>query len=381
MLCKNRWVLCYAVGLLVSSASSFGDAAQPASLQRMADAAHLFATSLSDDQKATTLFPLDSEERFGYHLRPDPVSGIRLKDMSLEQLSLMHALLSSSLSANGYHKSASIIALEAYVHTERAARGPGQGARSGGRRGPGVGGREGGPGGRGPGRGGRGRGGQDRVEGIENYSIAIFGDPSATGTWAWRIHGHHLSIAFSVADGKSYVAAPAFLGAQPHYVASGPRKGWNILGEEEKLGRALMNSLDESQQKTATIADQMPRLLLTGNERKISLDAPDGIAFSDLNEAQQSHLRDLVQLYIDHVPADVASSRMQKVEEGGWDNVHFGWIGSLKERQANYYCVQGPEFLIEYSMVGPNHVHVVWRDRNGDFGADILADHLANSPH
>jgi hypothetical protein len=40
--------------------------------------------------------------------------------------------------------------------------------------------------------------------------------------------------------------------------------------------------------------------------------------------------------------------------------------------------VQGPTFLIEFdnSQNGGNHVHSVWRDFNGDFGRDLLREHI-----
>jgi hypothetical protein len=39
--------------------------------------------------------------------------------------------------------------------------------------------------------------------------------------------------------------------------------------------------------------------------------------------------------------------------------------------------VQGKTSLLEYDNVqnGANHVHSVWRDFDGDFGRDILAEH------
>jgi len=44
--------------------------------------------------------------------------------------------------------------------------------------------------------------------------------------------------------------------------------------------------------------------------------------------------------------------------------------------------VQGPTFLIEYDNTqnNGNHIHSVWRDFNGDFGRDILREHLKVHP-
>src|SRR5262249_19945071 len=35
----------------------------------------------------------------------------------------------------------------------------------------------------------------------ERYHFAIFGKPAATGTWGWRIEGHHLSLNFVIRNG------------------------------------------------------------------------------------------------------------------------------------------------------------------------------------
>jgi hypothetical protein len=40
--------------------------------------------------------------------------------------------------------------------------------------------------------------------------------------------------------------------------------------------------------------------------------------------------------------------------------------------------VQGPTFLIEFDNTQNqgNHVHSIWRDFNGDFGRDVLREHI-----
>ena len=47
--------------------------------------------------------------------------------------------------------------------------------------------------------------------------------------------------------------------------------------------------------------------------------------------------------------------------------------------EPHYYRIQGPRLLVEYDNTqrGVNHVHSVWRDPDGDFGADVLAEHHA----
>ncbi len=68
---------------------------------------------------------------------------------------------------------------------------------------------------------------------------------------------------------------------------------------------------------------------------------------------------------------------MENMRAGGFDRIHFAWAGGLERGQAHYYRVQGPGFLVEYDNIqnDANHIHTVWRDFEGDFGADLLAQH------
>jgi hypothetical protein len=51
-------------------------------------------------------------------------------------------------------------------------------------------------------------------------------------------------------------------------------------------------------------------------------------------------------------------------------------MGGLERGDPHYYRVQGPTFLIEYDCTqdDANHTHAVWRDFEGDFGVDLLAE-------
>ena len=41
-----------------------------------------------------------------------------------------------------------------------------------------------------------------------------------------------------------------------------------------------------------------------------------------------------------------------------------------------YFCIITSEYLIEFYTQGGNHIHAVWRDFDGDFGRDLLSEHL-----
>jgi hypothetical protein len=157
-----------------------------------------------------------------------------------------------------------------------------------------------------------------------------------------------------------------------------------VLRDEEIVGRELFLSLDEPQRAKAVIAGEVPRDVFSGNNADIhDLKSDHGVAYSEMDAEQQDKMRAIVLEHVYHVPRDLAYSRLDKVERGGWDDIRFSWMGSTEKFERMYYRVQGPEFIIEYCVTsnGENHIHTVWREFDGDFGRDILRDHLQASPH
>ena len=61
--------------------------------------------------------------------------------------------------------------------------------------------------------------------------------------------------------------------------------------------------------------------------------------------------------------------------------LYFAWAGGIEKGNPHYYRIQTPTFLIEYddTQNEANHIHSVWRDYEGDFGVDLLADHYQSS--
>lgn len=319
------------------------------SIEILTLSARNLAMSLNDEQQAKALFPMGDTEWFNVRLAPFGVKGLRFEDMTPGQITLVQTIINGGLSASGYHKAASIIALEEYmVEVEQRTR-------------------------RSP-----------EFHGMHNYSVALFGTPEPGASWAVRIHGHHLYLSFGVADGKLVSTGPSFFGAQPHEVLEGPRKGWHILRDEENQGRALYLSLDEQQQKTATLSNTMPQDVFSGNNAVITdIKSTAGVAYSEMNDTQQQLLKSIVMEHVYNIPRDLAYARLDKIERGGWDGIRFSWIGSTEKQERMYYRVEGAEFMIEYcaTSLGENHIHTVWREFDGDFGRDILAEHLKSSPH
>jgi hypothetical protein len=91
----------------------------------------------------------------------------------------------------------------------------------------------------------------------------------------------------------------------------------------------------------------------------------------------------IIEYYTGVMSDEIAALRLQRVQDDGIENVTFAWAGGLGYGQVSYFRVQGPGFLIEFDHTArdPNHVHSGWRDFDGDFGRDLLRDHLALVEH
>lgn len=122
---------------------------------------------------------------------------------------------------------------------------------------------------------------------------------------------------------------------------------------------------------------------MTTNQRKVAIKEDTGIAYSKLSQDQQGTLLALIEEYLSAQPQPEARQRLDKIRRAGFEQIHFAWMGGLEKGEGHYYRVQGHTFLIEYDNTqdNANHIHCVWRDFQGDWGEDLLAEHYRHSPH
>ena len=310
----------------------------------LAESAHNFLVSLTPAQSAVAVIPIEDEERFNWHYIPRARKGLPLKDMTHSQRHLAHALLSSSLSQRGYLKAATIMSLEEVLRILEN--------DSGERRDP------------------------------EKYYFSIFGQPKETGTWGFRVEGHHLSLNFTVVRGQ-IASSPTFLGSNPAEVREGPRKGLRILHAEEDLARTLLMVLTPAQREVAIVAKEAYKDILTEASRKAALTGqPSGLQASKMTAPQRELLLNLLYEYVYNVPDDLAAKRLKQIQDAG-ANLYFAWAGVSEKGGPHYYRIQAPAFLVEYDNTqnNANHVHSVWRDYEGDFGVDLLKKHYQSAKH
>lgn len=328
------------LSLLLSTLTNAEQVNSPESAQRMLTAANLFLDSLAPEQRQQAMFDFGDEERYNWNYVPTTRKGLPLKGMNDEQKQRAHDFLQTGLSDIGYSKVAAIILLESILNdTERfswISRDP------------------------------------------EKYYLTFFGSLSQNGTWGWRFEGHHISINVTIVDGQSFATTPTFLGANPAEVREGVHSGMRPLAAEEDIARQLMKSLNPAQLQKAQFRERAFREIVTRSDRQAALQKSEGIAFTELNEMQQALLMQLVEEYAATMPEEIAQLRLQKIRNNKPESLFFGWAGERAKGEAHYYRIQGPEFIIEYANTqnDANHVHTVWREYDGDFGRDLLKEHL-----
>ena len=123
----------------------------------MVVAAKAVAKAFTGQAAEKLTFDFGAAERLDWHFIPRGRKGVPIKEMNDPQRKLAHTLIQTGLSESGYEKATTVMKLESVL---RELEGP------------------------------------DSImkRDPELYYITIFGTPAMTGTWRWRLEGHHLSL-------------------------------------------------------------------------------------------------------------------------------------------------------------------------------------------
>lgn len=298
-----------------------------------------FLGSLTREQHNQAVYDFDDEERLNWHFIPRERNGAVFRDMTEEQLLAAHTLLQTFFSESGYAQAEAVRNLENVLKEIEV----------------------------------NGRFERDP----DNYYLTVFGEPGMDNNWALRYEGHHLAFNWTFVRGLGIASSPQFFGSNPAEVRSGSQTGLRVLAAEEDIARQLVESLTAEQAAMAVLNTETPRDIITGANVDISRFDVSGIAATDLDSTQQGLLIDLIAEVASVQASDLYGERMNRLRQEGTGSLRFTWIGSTDRGAPHYYRIQGANFVIEYDNVqnDANHIHLVWRDFEGDFGRDLLQLH------
>jgi hypothetical protein len=304
----------------------------------MRTAAGALLDRLTDAQRTAAALPFaDETARRWIEYRPEPRPGACLADLDPAARKAAHRLLATGTSRHAYAQVMAVVALEEVL--DRAERGR-LGRHSG------------------------------------DYWVSVFGDPRGDAPWSWRFEGHHVSVSMLVA-GDEVSPAPVFLGANPARVGYAGRTVSRPLAPEEDLGHALLEALGPRGRDAAIVAAEAPYDVLSATRAQAPHRLePLGVAASALPPGARALLDQVVALYLERLPDELAGREAARVAGG---ERHFAWAGQTVPGRPHYYRIQGDDLLVEFDQTtgDGNHAHSVLRRPRGDFGADVLARHHA----
>ncbi|NRB73565.1 MAG: DUF3500 domain-containing protein [Verrucomicrobiales bacterium] len=324
------------------------------STETVKTAAEAFISSLTEEQKKKTLFPVDDDEWRKWANQHHYVrQGVSFEEMNDDQRELAFALMQSGLSARGFQNARDIMKLNGTLAELK-----------------------------------------NTWDGYGEwlYHITIMGEPSLTEPWGWQFDGHHAAINYFIL-GDQVVMSPVFIGSEPVRATSGKHKGTVIMQEEQDRGLAFMKSLSTDEQASALIATQKEGTNAVAEAFKDNLITDSvGIKADKFSDETKARLLDLIAVWINHQKEGHAKVRLSEIASH-IDDTYFAWIGETSDDSVFYYRIQSPVIFIEFDHQRPiglertgiptrDHIHAVIRTPNGnDYGKDLLRQHFKDHHH
>jgi len=351
---RNRHIIPLLLVLLglvgVAASTARRPPVQAGATTRAVTAAKAFLATLDDAKRAKANLELNVKTRTIWSNLPTGTTlqsgaternGLKLGDMTPDQVKAALALVGSTLSQAGFRKAMAIVDADQVLETNSApTRAPAARIRFG------------------------------RAE----YYVAILGSPSETEPWMLQFGGHHLAINVTLA-GRQNVLTPTHTGTQPaSYTVDG--RIVRPLGGENDKAFALLNALSAEQQKQAILGYDVRNLVLgPGTDGKVI--QPEGVRASGFSPAQRTMLVDLAREWVGIVSDETAAAKMKEIE-ANLSDTYFAWAGATTNGKGAYFRIQGPTVLIEYAPQGQgdnnvDHIHTIYRDPTNDYAAKAAA--------
>ena len=278
-----------------------------------------FLNSLESDLHKKVIRDFEDERRTTWDRIPMKREGLKMTDLTKAQKRLLHELIKSCMSREGY------LLVTAIMFNEDV---------------------------------------QKKFEpelGKNEYWIEIFGIPRSSKYWGWQLEGHHLSLNFTF-DGENMISnTPFLIGGNPQIIDSDDeRNGLTIIYEEELLASELVATFFDLQKEKGYAEGGQPNNMY-GEIYRDSIYTPfEGLQKQEMNAQQQVFLESLLQSYADYFTFDTFTHLAEK------RNTSFYFIGTPTFDGKHYYGIKNESVLIECENYR-NHTHHLIRTEN-DFG-------------
>ncbi len=298
--------------------------------------ANKFLNLLNADQKNSVVRPFDDATRKTWAnvpLAEVARPGIELKDLADSQRVVLHRLLRTILSQQGYQKILFIIQYDEATH-ERL---------------------------------GRANSPIANRYGNQNYCFTIFGTPQEGKMWAWKFEGHHISLNITYSP-NGVTCTPMFVGINPALLTTGPYAGYHLMFEENEFGNQLFNTFSDKLKVKAIVSPHPKNAdVMTHIGKEAHLSSPKGISFKEMNRNQQELVEKIIRAWVENLNPNLAKAKMNRILKHKKE-LFFTWQGTQNSNDLHYYSLQTPTFIIEFTNRdgGLYHYHTLWRDLGED---------------
>lgn len=301
------------------------------------NAANILLSTLSSSQIKITQLPYSDSSRVQWDNLPFELvtrKGIQIKDLADSQRILVHHLLRTVLSQQGYQK---ILFIIQYDEATRE----------------------------------RLKNSNNPIfsrYGNQHYWFTIYGDPALDKNWSWKFEGHHISLNFTYSPGR-VTCTPMFTGINPALTMTGPYAGFNIMFEENDFGNQLFNSLSPELRQKALLSElPVDADVMTKTGKEPHLSEKLGVNYMQMNSQQQLLVENIIKSWVENLNPALAQEKMRHILSNKQD-LYFTWKGTFNSNELHYYSLHNADFIIEFTNRdgGIGHYHSLWRDISEDY--------------
>jgi hypothetical protein len=281
---------------------------------------------LSPEEAAQARFPLDGEVMarwnfmgVGGFIKP----GFRLEQMSAQQKDAAFGVLAAVMSPRGIEKARDVMSLQQVLI--ELGNGSGRSA--------------------------------------ERYSLAVFGEPAATGRYAIRFEGHHLSLSFAIENDRLSGITPSSFSVNPNRVSGTSRNGLVTLKREDDIARKLAADFTGVSRDRAFFRETPFRNIQATAGRESPFAKREGLAVGDMGSGQRDLFIELIDAFaIEHLKPEFAAAVAGRIQSGDAAATTFAFAGSTRLGEPAYYRIHGYRVLIEFAAVDQEaqHLHTIF---------------------